>query len=103
MFAPRWPLGRLMALATGLFAAALLTFPLITTEIEVYAYACVLAAAGGGITVCFFGVYRRAFGPARLGAIQGVAQMLTVLFSAVGPQVFASTQARPRLSPSWAQ
>ena len=92
--ATRWPLSRLMALATGLFAAALVTFPLVTTENQVYGYAAALAAAGGAITVCFFSVYRRAFGPARLGSIQGVAQMLTVLFSAAGPMVFASTKAR---------
>ena len=46
------------------------------------------------MTVCFFAVYRRAFGPAHLGSIQGVAQMLTVLFSAVGPLIFASTKVR---------
>ncbi len=94
VLATRWPLDRLMALLTALFAVCLFAFPLLTTELQVYVYACVLAAAGGGMTVCFYSVYRRAFGPARLGAIQGVAQMLTVLFSAVGPQVFASTQAR---------
>jgi MFS family permease len=92
--ATRWPLNRLMALATGLFAAALVTFPRVTTELQVYAYAAALAAAGGGVTVCFFSVYRRAFGPGRLGSIQGIAQMLTVLFSAVGPLVFASTRTR---------
>jgi MFS family permease len=92
--ATRWPLGRLMALATGLFAAALFTFPHVRTETQVYAYAAALAAAGGAITVCFFTVYRQAFGPAHLGSIQGLAQMLTVLFSAVGPQVFASTKVR---------
>jgi MFS family permease len=92
--ATRWPLSRLMALATGLFAAALATFPLVTTEAQVYAYASALAAAGGGITVCFFTVYRQAFGPARLGSIQGIAQMLTVFFSAAGPQVFATTKVR---------
>ena len=83
-----------MALSTGLFAAALVAFPWVTTEAQVYAYAAVLAAAGGGMTVCFYTVYRRAFGPARLGSIQGVAQMLTVVFSAVGPQVFASAKVR---------
>jgi cyanate permease len=92
--ATRWPLSRLMALATGLLAAALITFPWVSTEAEVYLYAATLAAAGGAITVCFFSVYRQAFGPARLGSIQGVAQMLTVLFSAAGPLIFASTQAR---------
>jgi MFS family permease len=92
--ATRWPLARLMAAATALFGAALLAFPLVTTEGQVYAYAIALAIAGGGMTVCFYTVYRRAFGPARLGSIQGLAQMMTVIFSAVGPQVFASTQTR---------
>jgi MFS family permease len=92
--ATRWPLARLMALACGLFSCALISFPLVNTETQVYVYAGTLAAAGGGITVCFFTVYRQAFGQGRLGSIQGVAQMLTVLFSAAGPQVFASTQAR---------
>jgi hypothetical protein len=92
--ATRWPLARLLALATGLLAAALFTFPWVATEAQVYLYAGALAAAGGSITVCFFTVYRQAFGPARLGSIQGFAQLLTVLFSAAGPQIFASTQAR---------
>ncbi len=92
--ATRWPLGRLMAGVTALFGLTLLTFPLVTTESQVYTYAVTLAVAGGGMSVCFYTVYRRAFGPARLGSIQGAAQMITVLFSAVGPQVFASSQAR---------
>jgi MFS family permease len=92
--ATRWPLPRLMALATALLAAALFSFPAVTTVDQVYAYAAALAAAGGAITVCFFTVYRQAFGPGRLGSIQGLAQMMTVLFSAVGPQVFATTHAR---------
>jgi MFS family permease len=92
--AARWPLAQLMALSAGLFAAALAAFPWVTTEPEVYAYGAALAAAGGGMTVCFYTVYRRVFGPARLGAIQGVAQMMTVIFSAVGPQVFASAKVR---------
>jgi hypothetical protein len=46
------------------------------------------------MTVCFFAVYRRAFGPARLGSIQGAAQMVTVFFSAAGPLIFASTSVR---------
>ena len=92
--ATRWSLAKLMAGATGLFALALFSFPVVTTKVQVYAYAFTLAAAGGGMTVCFFAVYRRAFGPARLGSIQGFAQMLTVLFSAVGPLIFASTKVR---------
>jgi hypothetical protein len=92
--ATRYPLARLMALASALFGAALLTFPSITAEAQVYVYACALAAAGGAISVCFYTSYRQAFGPAHLGSIQGTAQMLTVLFSAVGPQIFASSKVR---------
>jgi MFS family permease len=88
------PLHRLIGIATVLLAATLYCFPHVTTETQVYAYAISLAACGGAITVCFFTVYRQAFGPARLGSIQGLAQMLTVLASAVGPLIFASTQTR---------
>ena len=92
--ATRWPLPRLLALAMMGLALALLAFPHVATEGQIYLYAAALAAAGGLITVCFFTVWRRGFGPAHLGQIQGAAQMLTVLFSALGPQLFASAQAR---------
>jgi MFS family permease len=92
--ATRWPLHRVMAIATGLFGAALAFFPNITTEPQVYVYAAALAAAGGAITVCFFSVYRQTFGTGHLGSIQGAAQLLTVLFSAAGPMLFASSRVR---------
>jgi MFS family permease len=92
--ATRWPLGRLLGLALLGLAGTLLSFQWVQTEAQVYLYAAALAAAGGVITVCFFTVWRRGFGPAHLGQIQGAAQMLTVLFSALGPQLFASCQAR---------
>jgi MFS family permease len=92
--ATRWPLPRLLAVAMGGLALALLAFPHVVTEMQVYLYATALAAAGGLITVCFFTVWRSGFGPGHLGQIQGAAQMLTVLFSALGPQLFASTQVR---------
>jgi MFS family permease len=92
--ASRGSLSRLLAVAMLALTTALVVFPYVTTESQVYAYAAVLAASGGFITVCFFTAWRRGFGPAHLGRIQGAAQMLTVLFSALGPQLFASTQAR---------
>jgi cyanate permease len=48
-----------------------------------------LGLAGGMITVLFFAVWGHTFGQAHLGRIQGAAQMLTVLASAVGPLIFA--------------
>ena len=92
--ATRWSLSGLLAVAMSGLGAALLAFPHIRAEWQVYLYAAALAAAGGVITVCFFTVWRRGFGPAHLGQVQGAAQMLTVLFSALGPQLFGSAKAR---------
>ena len=39
----------------------------------------------------FFAIWRRAYGSAHLGRIQGAAQMLTVLASAIGPLLFAKS------------
>jgi nitrate/nitrite transporter NarK len=92
--ATRLSLPRLLAIAMCGLALALAAFQHITTLTHVYMYAAAMAAAGGLITVCFFTVWRRGFGPAYLGQVQGAAQMLTVLFSAIGPQLFASAQVR---------
>lgn len=92
--ATRVHLGRLFAVSLVGLAGTLAAFPLVREEWQVYLYASALAAAGGVITVCFFTVWRRLYGPAALGRIQGAAQLLTVLFSAVGPLVFASAKAR---------
>jgi MFS family permease len=90
----RWSLSRMLAGAMVALAAALAGFPSLRAEWQVYLYAGVLAAAGGIITVCFFAVWRAGFGPAHLGKIQGAAQMLTVLFSALGPPLFGSAKTR---------
>ncbi len=87
-------LGKLFAGALLLLAGTLGVFPLIVLEWQVYAYASALAVAGGVITVCFFTVWRRLYGPAALGRIQGAAQLLTVLFSAVGPLIFGVAKTR---------
>jgi MFS family permease len=92
--ATRWSLSKMLAGAMLALAAALAMFPSLHAEWQVYLYAAVLAAAGGIITVCFFAVWRAGFGPAHLGKIQGAAQMLTVLFSALGPPLFGSAKAR---------
>ncbi|HWG47959.1 MAG TPA: MFS transporter [Gemmataceae bacterium] len=92
--ATRWSLSRMLALAMAALAAALAVFPSVRAEWQVYLYAAVMAAAGGIITVCFFAVWRVGFGPAHLGKIQGAAQMLTVLFSALGPPLFGSAKTR---------
>lgn len=87
--AGRWPMGRLLAVAMLVLTGALLTFPLVRTLAQVYLYAAALGVAGGMVTVIFFGVWGQVFGTAHLGKIQGAAQMLTVLASAVGPLLLA--------------
>jgi hypothetical protein len=44
---------------------------------------------GGFVMVVFFSFWGRAYGRAHLGRIQGAAQILTVLASAVGPLLLA--------------
>jgi MFS family permease len=90
--ASRWPPDRLMGLAMAILTAALLMFPVVATLAEVYLYAAALGVAEGMITVLFFGVWRQVFGPAHLGKIQGAAQMLTVVASALGPELLARCQ-----------
>jgi len=45
--------------------------------------------AGGFVMVIFFSFWGQAYGRAHLGRIQGAAQILTVLASAVGPALLA--------------
>jgi MFS family permease len=90
--AGRVSLNRLLAAAMLLLAAALLCFPLVRSNEQVYLYAVAMGTAGGMVTVLFFGVWGQAFGTAHLGKIQGAAQMLTVLASAAGPLLLAAGQ-----------
>jgi MFS family permease len=83
-----------LAGALALLAVSLAVFPWVQTIWQVYAYAAVLGAAGGLITVVFFSIWGYAFGPRDLGSIQGLAQMLTVFASAVGPLIVAAAQTR---------
>lgn len=85
-------LGRLLAAALLIQGAALAAFPYVETLTQVYAYAVAMGVAGGILTVVFFTVWSQAYGPAHLGKIQGVAQLLTVLASAAGPLALAAGQ-----------
>jgi MFS family permease len=89
----RWPMPRLLGIALFLYAIAIAALPLLTTLTELWLFAVLIGLAGGMITVLFFAVWRQAFGAAHLGRIQGAAQMLTVLASAIGPLIFAQSKA----------
>jgi MFS family permease len=89
----RWSMPRLLGVAMFIYAAALVALPVLRTEPQLWVFAAMIGVSGGMITVIFFAVWRRAFGPAHLGRIQGAAQMLTVLASAIGPLIFAQSAA----------
>ena len=92
--ASKWSMNRLMAFAMALLAGSLFALPHVTTQTHVTAYAFVMGLAGGFVIVIFFSFWSRAFGRAHLGKIQGVAQALTVLASAVGPLLLAECVTR---------
>ena len=74
----------LLVLAAGLAALAR-----VMTVAQVMAQAVAMGVAGGFIMVVFFSFWGRAYGRSHLGRIQGAAQAMTVVFSAVGPLFLA--------------
>jgi MFS family permease len=74
----------LLVLAGGLIGLAH-----VSTEGQVMAQAVTMGIGGGFVMVVFFSVWGRAYGRTHLGRIQGVAQIMTVLASAVGPLFLA--------------
>jgi MFS family permease len=88
----RWPMQRLLGLAMFIYALALVALPFISTLTALWVFAALIGLSGGMVTVIFFAIWRR-FGSRHLGRIQGAAQMLTVLASAIGPLLFAQCAA----------
>lgn len=87
----RLPIQRLLGIAMVLYGISLAALPFTTTRSQLWIVATLAGISGGMITVIFFAVWRQVFGSAHVGRIQGAAQMLTVLASAVGPLIFAKT------------
>ncbi len=92
--AQQWSMNRLMALAMSLLAASLLALPHLRSAAHVVVYAVVMGLAGGFVMVVFFSYWSRAYGRQHLGKIQGAAQSLTVLASAIGPLLLAECVTR---------
>jgi hypothetical protein len=61
---------------------------------HVAVYAAVMGLAGGFVIVIFFAFWSYAYGRAHLGKIQGAAQALTVIASAIGPLLLAECVSR---------
>ena len=90
----KWKMNRLLALAMTLLAGSLLALPHVTTQTHVALYALVMGLAGGFVIVIFFSYWSLTYGRAHLGKIQGAAQALTVLASAIGPLLLAECVTR---------
>jgi predicted MFS family arabinose efflux permease len=92
--ASKWKMNRLLALAMVLLAGSLAALPQVSTQVHVAIYAAVMGLAGGFVIVIFFSFWSAAYGRKHLGKIQGAAQSLTVIASALGPLVLAETVSR---------
>jgi MFS family permease len=74
-----------MGLSIFLLGGALCWMPQVETFPQLVAYAVGMSLGGGMMTVVFFTAFGQVFGRLHLGQIQGIAQMLTVFASALGP------------------
>ena len=84
------PLNRLMAVSLSVLTIGLLALPQIGTMPMAMAWAVMMGLGGGLVMVLFFSVWPRVYGRRQLGRIQGAAQAMTVLASAVGPLLLAA-------------
>ena len=84
------PLNRLMAISLFVLMAGLLALPHVSSLAMAMAWATMMGIGGGLVMVLFFSVWPRVYGRRQLGRIQGVAQAMTVLASAVGPLLLAA-------------
>ena len=90
---PRHGPGRLMAASWLGYGASLAGLATAREGWHLWVVAAGMGFSAGGVTVLFFSAWGHVFGRRHLGRIQGAAQALTVLGSAVGPLVFAGTRA----------
>jgi MFS family permease len=79
----------LLSVSMLILAAGVAALPHVSAPWQVMAWAAAMGLGGGLVMVLFFSVWPRAFGRRDLGRIQGAAQALTVLASAVGPLLLA--------------
>jgi MFS family permease len=89
LLAERWSMKRVLVIAMALLGASLAALPRVSTQAHVVAYAIVMGLAGGFVMVVFFSFWGRTYGQTHLGRIQGAAQVMTVIASALGPLVLA--------------
>ena len=87
--APRLSLRVILVSAMAVLAVGLMALAHVSTTPQVIVQAVAMGVAGGFITVVFFSFWGHAYGRRHLGRIQGAAQAMTVVASAVGPLFLA--------------
>jgi MFS family permease len=87
--ATRVSLPRLLAVSLFILSAGLAALPLVATLAQVMMWATAMGLGGGLVMVLFFSVWPRVYGRKHLGRIQGAAQAMTVVASAIGPLMLA--------------
>ncbi len=83
-------LNRLMAMSLFVLTLGLVALPHISSVKMAMAWAVMMGIGGGLVMVLFFSVWPRVYGRRQLGRIQGVAQAMTVVASAIGPLLLAA-------------
>jgi MFS family permease len=86
-------IGLLLCVGLAILSLALFCFPLVTTRPALLCYAAGIGMAGGLVTVIFFAAWGSVFGRTHVGRIQGLAQLITVVASAIGPDLMAEGRA----------
>ena len=87
--AMRMSLPTLLSISLFVLALGLAVLPHVTTIVHVMLWATAMGLGGGLVMVLFFSVWPRVYGRKHLGSIQGAAQAMTVLASAIGPLMLA--------------
>jgi MFS family permease len=87
--ATRVSLTNLLSISLLVLALGLAALPHVATITQVMLWATAMGLGGGLVMVLFFSVWPRVYGRAHLGRIQGIAQAMTVVASAVGPLLLA--------------
>jgi MFS family permease len=88
-WAERGSLRAVLVLAMLILGFALAALPHVSTTMHVMLQAVAMGVAGGFVMVVFFSFWGRTYGDTHLGRIQGAAQVMTVIFSAMGPLLLA--------------
>ena len=88
-WAERGSLRSVLVVAMAVLGVALAALPHVSTTLHVMLQAVAMGVAGGFVMVVFFSFWGRTYGQTHLGRIQGAAQVMTVVASALGPLVLA--------------